>query len=80
MKTEDFETAAAHVHRFLAIDETTLKLTAGDDTQGFPQFIIIDSTIFIISFTALVKLDYWSIYLQRKNTFTINTIKVLIML
>jgi len=34
MKTEDFETAAAHVHRFLAIDETTLKLTARDDTQG----------------------------------------------
>nr|CAG4642373.1 EOG090X02VY [Evadne anonyx] len=34
MKTEDFETAAALVHRFLAIDETTLKLTAGDDTEG----------------------------------------------
>lgn len=34
MKTEDFETAAAHVHRFLAIDETTVKLTAGDDTEG----------------------------------------------
>ena len=34
MKTEDFEKAAAHVHRFLAIDETTLKLTAGDVDQG----------------------------------------------
>ena len=41
MKTEDFETAAAHVHRFLAIDETTVKLTAGDDTEGTqnPSFI-----------------------------------------
>lgn len=34
MKNEDFEKAAAHVHRFLSIDETTLKLTAGDIAQG----------------------------------------------
>jgi hypothetical protein len=34
MKSEDFEKAAAHVHRFLSIDETTLKLTAGDVAQG----------------------------------------------
>ena len=34
MKTEDYEKAAAHVHRFLAIDEKTLKLTAGDVAQG----------------------------------------------
>nr|CAG4646110.1 EOG090X02VY [Macrothrix elegans] len=34
MKNEDFEKAAAHVHRFLAIDEKTLKLTAGDVAQG----------------------------------------------
>lgn len=34
MKNEDFEKAAAHVHRFLSIDETTLKLTAGDISQG----------------------------------------------
>ena len=41
MKTEDFETAAAHVHRFLAIDETTLKLTVGDDNQGRRKSIFI---------------------------------------
>lgn len=34
MKTEDYENAAAHMHRFLSIDETTLKLTAGDVAQG----------------------------------------------
>nr|SVE74075.1 EOG090X02VY [Daphnia barbata] len=34
MKNEDFEKAAAHVHRFLSIDEITLKLTAGDIAQG----------------------------------------------
>nr|CAG4636851.1 EOG090X02VY [Ceriodaphnia reticulata]SVE72827.1 EOG090X02VY [Ceriodaphnia reticulata] len=34
MKSEDYEKAAAHVHRFLSIDETTLKLTAGDVAQG----------------------------------------------
>nr|CAG4650012.1 EOG090X02VY [Sida crystallina] len=34
MKTEDFEQAAGHVHRFLAIDESTLKQTAGDVAQG----------------------------------------------
>ena len=34
MKTEDYEQAAAHVHRFLSIDENTLKLTAGDVAQG----------------------------------------------
>jgi len=44
MKTEDFETAAAHVHRFLAIDETTLKLTAGDDTQG----ATVDSSLVLL--------------------------------
>ena len=34
MKTEDFEQAAGHVHRFLSIDENTLKLTAVDVAQG----------------------------------------------
>nr|CAG4649171.1 EOG090X02VY [Scapholeberis mucronata]SVE93508.1 EOG090X02VY [Scapholeberis mucronata] len=34
MKSEDYEKAAAHVHRFLSIDENTLKLTAGDVAQG----------------------------------------------
>lgn len=34
MKIEDYEKAAAHMHRFLLIDETALKLTAGDVAQG----------------------------------------------
>ncbi len=34
MEAEDFERAAGHVHRFLAIDESTLKMgTAGDAAQ-----------------------------------------------
>nr|CAG4651667.1 EOG090X02VY [Triops cancriformis] len=34
LRNEDFEQAAAHVHRFLAMDETLLKLTAGDVAEG----------------------------------------------
>lgn len=48
MKIEDYEKAAAHMHRFLLIDEATLKLTAGDVAQGkhktfsecYPQFLL----------------------------------------
>nr|CAG4640705.1 EOG090X02VY [Eulimnadia texana] len=44
MRTEDYEKAAAHVHRFLAMDENLLKLTAGDVAQGTN----VDSTLLLL--------------------------------
>ena len=41
MKTEDYEKAESHVHQFLAMDEKTLKLTAGD----FAQWPAVDSSL-----------------------------------
>lgn len=34
MQNEDFEQAAAHVHRFLTMDENLLKHTAMDVSEG----------------------------------------------
>lgn len=34
MQNEDYEKAAAHVHRFLTMDETVLKHTARDVSEG----------------------------------------------
>lgn len=48
MKNEDYEKAAAHVHRFLSIDENTLKLTAGDVAQGIYEvflFLLLNFSI-----------------------------------
>lgn len=52
MKNEDFEKAAAHVHRFLSIDENTLKLTAGDVAQGKIIFYItvLSSSLLLCTF------------------------------
>nr|CAG4643799.1 EOG090X02VY [Lepidurus arcticus] len=44
LRNEDFEQAAAHVHRFLAMDETLLKLTAGDVAEG-PN---VDSSLILL--------------------------------
>ena len=34
MEREDYEQAAAHVHRYLALDENVLKETAVDAAEG----------------------------------------------
>lgn len=34
LRSEDYEQAAAHIHRFLAMDQQLLKRTADDMAQG----------------------------------------------
>lgn len=40
MQNEDYEQAAAHVHRFLTMDETLLKHTARDVSEGLCNLLI----------------------------------------
>ncbi len=62
MKSEDFEKAAAHVHRFLSIDETTLKLTAGDVAQGTEKnaiAIVVIWCLLVIYYLNILKVQLW---------------------
>lgn len=38
LRNEDFEKAAAHVHRFLSMDQHLLKQTADDVAEGMKYF------------------------------------------
>lgn len=41
LKSDDYEEAAVHIHRFLAMDQHLLKQTADDMAQGVSYFLFI---------------------------------------
>jgi len=64
LRNEDFEKAAAHVHRFLSMDQHLLKQTADDVAEGteyinsieglFPQYNTSRNTISVMPNTTCV--------------------------